>query len=253
MPRLSSITITKNNAVDIGPCLDSLAFCDECIVVDSGSTDDTVAIARAKGAIVEYHDWIGFGPQKNFAKTLAKGDWILWLDADERITPALENEIMLAVARTDIAGCKISRLSTFCGQPMRHSGWHPDYVLRLFRRERGRWSDGIGHDHVILDGPVTTIPGVILHFAVRRLEDSLIRIDRYSSIGARIMIDKGRRVSFLSAISRGLWAFFRGYVLQRGFLDGRLGFVLAVANAEGTYYRYMKAWLAGAGGRKRGE
>jgi glycosyltransferase involved in cell wall biosynthesis len=244
MPRISSITITKNNAADIGACLDSLAFCDERIVVDSGSTDDTVAIASARGAAVTYHDWEGFGPQKNFAKTLATGEWILWLDADERITPALENGIKRVVTGADVDGYRISRLATFCGQPMRHSGWHPDYVLRLFRRQRGRWSDGIGHDHVICDGRVDYLPGVILHFAVRRLEDSLVRIDRYSSIGARMMVDSGRRVSFFSGISHGLWTFFRGYVLQRGFLDGRLGFVLAIANAEGTYYRYMKAWLA---------
>lgn len=245
MAPITSITITKNNARDIADCLDSLSFCDERIVVDSGSEDDTVAIARDRGAVVAYHDWLGFGPQKNFAMTMAHGDWILWLDADERITPALETEIKKAVATNEADGYEISRLSTFLGRPMRHSGWHPDYVLRLFRRSRGRFSDGPGHDHVDCDGPVKRIPGIILHFAVRRLEESLTRIDRYSSIGAQMMLDSGRRVRFSTGIARGLWAFIRAYVLRAGFLDGPEGFLLAVANAEGTYYRYMKAWLAG--------
>jgi glycosyltransferase involved in cell wall biosynthesis len=244
MARITAITITKNNARDIGDCLDSLSFCDERIVVDSGSTDGTVEIARGRGAVVAHQDWLGFGPQKNFALTMAHGDWILWLDADERVTPALAAAIGRAVESNEAEGYEISRLSTFCGRPMRHSGWHPDYVLRLFRRGRGRWSDGAGHDRVICDGPVKRLPGVILHFAVRRLEDSIIRIDRYSTAGAQDMLAAGRRVYFLSGIAHGLWTFFRVYVLQRGFLDGSSGFLLAVANAEGTYYRYMKAWLA---------
>ncbi|HEY2229717.1 MAG TPA: glycosyltransferase family 2 protein [Xanthobacteraceae bacterium] len=242
MPRITSITITRDNARDIGDCLDSVAFCDERIVVDSGSTDETVRIARERGAMVTHQDWLGFGPQKNVALGLAHGDWILWLDADERITPALVTAIKRAVAEGAADGYEISRLSTFLGRPMRHSGWHPDYVLRLFRRERGRWSDGVGHDRVICQGPVGRIPGIILHFAVRRIEDTLVRINRYSTAGAQVMEGSGRRVSFATGIAHGLFAFFRTYVLQLGFLDGREGFLLAVANGEGTYYRYMKAW-----------
>ena len=244
MARVTAITITKDNARDIGDCLDSLSFCEERIVVDSGSTDGTVAIARARGALVAHQDWLGFGPQKNVGLSMAHGDWILWLDADERITPALADAIKRAVDTDDADGYEISRLSTFCGRPMRHSGWHPDYVLRLFRRVRGRWSEGAGHDRVIVDGRVKRLPGVILHFNVRRLEDSLARIDRYSTAGAQDIAAAGRRVWFASGITHGLWTFFRVYLLQRGFLDGTAGFLLAVANAEGTYYRYMKAWLA---------
>jgi len=243
MPRITAIVITKDNGRDIGDCLDSLAFCDERVVVDSGSTDDTVKIAREKGASVTFQEWLGFGPQKNVALGLAHGDWILWLDADERVTPALKIAIESAVESGAADGYEMSRLSTFCGRPMRHSGWHPDYVLRLFRHGRGRFSGGLGHDHVICEGKVARIPGVILHFAVRRLEDSLVRVDRYSTAGAQTMLASGRRVWFATGITRGLFAFFRTYVLQLGFLDGRLGFLLAVANAEGTYYRYMKAWL----------
>jgi glycosyltransferase involved in cell wall biosynthesis len=244
MPRITAITITKNNGRDIGDCLDSLSFCDERIVVDSGSTDRTVEIARGRGATVSHQDWLGYGPQKNVALGMAHGDWILWLDADERVTPALAVAIKRAVATGEADGYQMARLSTFCGRPMRHSGWHPDYVLRLFRRGRGRWSDGAGHDRVIVEGPVKRIDGVILHFAVRRLEDSIVRIDRYSTAGAQDMLVSGRRVRFSTGIVHGLWTFFRVFVLQRGFLDGSAGFLLAVANAEGTYYRYMKAWLA---------
>ncbi len=244
MARITAITITKNNARDIGDCLDSLSFCDERVVVDSGSTDRTVEIARERGAAVAHQDWLGYGPQKNVALGMAHGDWILWLDADERVTPALAVAIKRAVEAGDADAYQMARLSTFCGRPMRHSGWHPDYVLRLFRRERGRWSDGAGHDRVIVEGPVKRIDGVILHFAVRRLEDSIVRIDRYSTAGAQDMLASGRRVRFSTGIVHGLWTFFRVFVLQRGFLDGSAGFLLAVANAEGTYYRYMKAWLA---------
>jgi glycosyltransferase involved in cell wall biosynthesis len=244
MARITAITITKNNARDIGDCLDSLSFCDERIVLDSGSEDRTVEIARGRGATVAHQDWLGYGPQKNVALAMAHGDWILWLDADERITPALALSIQRTVEEGEACGYEMSRLSTFCGRPMRHSGWHPDYVLRLFRRERGRWSDGAGHDRVICEGPVGRIAGVILHFAVRRLEDSIMRIDRYSTAGARDMLAAGRRAGFSSGITHGLWTFLRVYVLQCGFLDGKAGFLLAVANAEGTYYRYMKAWLA---------
>jgi glycosyltransferase involved in cell wall biosynthesis len=243
MPRITAIIITRDNGRDIGDCLDSLEFCDERIVVDSGSTDDTVKIARERGALVTFQEWLGFGPQKNFALGLAHGEWILWLDADERVTPALTTAIKDAVANGTADGYEMSRLSTFCGRPMRHSGWHPDYVLRLFRRGRGRFSDDVGHDHVICNGAVARLSGVILHFAVRRLEDSLVRIDRYSTIGAQTMLASGRRVWFATGIMRGLFAFFRAYVLRLGFLDGHEGFLLAVANAEGTYYRYMKAWL----------
>jgi glycosyltransferase involved in cell wall biosynthesis len=248
MPSISAITITKNSAAHIGACLDSLAFCDERIVVDSGSTDDTVKIARDKGAKVTHQDWLGFGPQKNFALTLASGDWVLWLDSDETVTPELAESIKGAVVRGDADGYEMSRLSWFCGRPLRHSGWHPDYVLRLFRRDKGRFTTRAIHEQVALDGTVKRLPGLILHFSVARLEDALKRVDEYSTLGAQELVAQGRRVWFVTGIARGLFAFFRAYVLRAGFLDGREGFLLAVANAEGTYYRYMKAWLMGRGG-----
>lgn len=245
MSTITSITITKNAGPFFARCLDSLAFCDQRIVVDSGSTDETLEIARQKGAHVVHQDWLGFGPQKNFGLTLATGDWILWLDHDEEIPPELAAAIRRAVESRDSDGYWISRLSWFCGQPMRHSGWHPDYVLRLFRRTKGQWAGGMTHDHVVCEGRTDKLGGgLILHYPIKDLEAARAKAEYYSSVGAKEMVDKGRRVSFTSGITHGLFAFIRTYLLQLGFLDGRRGFLLAVVNAEGTFYRYMKAWLA---------
>ncbi len=244
MPRLSAIIITKNEALNIAGCLDSVAFADERIVVDSGSTDDTVAIAEGKGARVETHPFSGFGAQKNFALSLARGDWVVAIDADERVTPALAAAMQHAMAQPDADGYEMPRLSSFCGRFMKHSGWYPDYVLRLFRRERARFSDDLVHERVICQGAVARLNEPLLHVPVIRLEDALSRVDRYSTANAEMLVSAGRRVSFMSGIARGLYAFIKTYFLRGGFLDGREGFLLAVANAEGTYYKYMKAWLA---------
>lgn len=248
MPRLSAIVITRNEAAKIEACLDSLAFCDERIVVDSGSDDATVALAEAKGARVVFHEWKGFGAQKNFALEQASGDWVLSLDADERVSPELAGQITEAISAAQADGYEMPRLSTFCGRPMRHSGWYPDYVLRLFRRGRARFSDDLVHERVICEGKVARLSVPLTHHPVERLEDALSRMDRYSTAGADMVVASGRRVSFMTGILRGWWTFVRTYFLRLGFLDGREGFLLAVANAEGTYYRYMKAWLKGRQG-----
>jgi glycosyltransferase involved in cell wall biosynthesis len=243
LPRLSAIIIAKDEAANIADCLDSVAFCDERIVVDSGSTDDTVKIAEARGARVVPHPFAGYGAQKNFALSLATGDWVLSIDADERVGTALAAQIVEAVAEPRADGYEMPRRSSFCGRPMRHSGWFPDRVLRLFRRGRARFSDDAVHERAVCDGTVARLTEPLIHHPVLRLEDALSRMDRYSSAGAEMLAASGRRVSFATGILRGIWTFLRTYVLRLGFLDGREGFLLAVANAEGTYYRYMKAWL----------
>jgi glycosyltransferase involved in cell wall biosynthesis len=251
LPSLSAIIIAKNEARNIAACLDSVAFCDDRIVVDGGSTDETAQIAAAHGArvIIAPPQWEGFGKQKNLALGHARGDWVLSIDADEQVSPALAQEIMQtivqAIAADGVNGYELPRLSTFCGRPMRHSGWYPDYVLRLFRRNAARFSDDLVHERVICEGPLRRLRETLSHTPVARLEDALSRMDRYSTAGAEMLVRSSRRVSFSSGITHGLWAFLRTYVLKAGFLDGREGFLLAVANAEGTYYRYMKAWLAG--------
>lgn len=245
MPRLSAIVIAQNEAANIGACLDSVAFADERIVVDGGSRDDTVSIAEARGARVVSHAFAGFGAQKNFALSLASGDWVLSIDADERVSSALAQAIQHVIAAPRADAYEMPRLSSFCGRPMRHSGWYPDYVLRLFRRGAARFSDDAVHERVVCDGAVARLGEPLLHAPVLRLEDALSRMDRYSTANAEMMMAAGRRVWFATGIVRGLYAFFSTYVLRGGFLDGREGFLLAVANAEGTYYKYMKAWLAG--------
>ncbi len=249
MPRLSAIVIAKNEARNIEACLASLAFCDERVVVDGGSSDNTMQLAERAGARVSSHEWKGFGVQKNFALSLAAGEWVLSIDADERVTPALADEIKAAIASGVADGYEIPRLSTFCGRQMRHSGWYPDYVLRLFRRANARFSDDVVHERVICEGRIQRLSEALTHDPVERLENALSRMDRYSTAGAEKLVASGRRVWFMTGIWRGLWSFLRTYILRAGFLDGREGFLLAVANAEGTYYRYMKAWIAG---RRRG-
>jgi glycosyltransferase involved in cell wall biosynthesis len=244
VPKLSAIVITRDEAANIGPCLDSLAFCDERIVVDSGSDDETAELARAKGAQVTQHAWQGFGMQKNFALSLARGEWVLSIDADERVSPVLAAQIVSAVTSKDVHGYEMPRSSSFCGRVMLHSGWHPDYVLRLFRRGKARFSDDLVHERVICAGPIARLSEPLIHHPVSRLEDAVFRMDRYSTAGAEMLLASGRRLFFFSGIVHGIWAFLRAYVLRAGFLDGAEGFLLAVANAEGTYYRYMKAWIA---------
>jgi glycosyltransferase involved in cell wall biosynthesis len=244
MPKLSAIVITRNEAANIGECLDGLGFCDERIVVDSGSSDGTVEIAKAKGARVEVRAWPGFGPQKNYALSLATGTWVLSIDADERVPSELAGAIESVLADGSADGWEMPRRSSFCGREMRHSGWHPDYVLRLFRRGKARFDDAAVHERVICEGVVKRLGEPLIHHPVTLLEDALSRMDRYSTASAAVMVASGRSVSFLAGIGHGLYAFLKTYVLRAGFLDGAEGFLLAVANAEGSYYRYMKAWLA---------
>ena len=245
MPRLSAIIITKNEAANIGACLDTVAFADERIVVDSGSVDETVAIAESKGARVEFNAFKGFGQQFNHALSLAQGEWVFSIDADERVSEALAAELQHAIDEGLADGYEMPRLSTFCGRPMRHSGWYPDYVLRLWRRGRARWTEDLVHPRPVCDGAVVRLKQPLDHHPVIRIEQALRRMDHYSTLAADMLVARGKRVYFLSGFAHGLWTFARTYLLRAGFLDGREGFLLAVANAEGTYYKYMKAWLAG--------
>lgn len=242
---LSAVIITRNEEAMLADCLRSVAFADEIVVVDSLSSDRTVEIARAHGArVLETTDWPGFGPQKNRAIELATGDWILSIDADERVTPELASEIRAAVRSADaVAGYQLSRLSRYCGRYMRHSGWFPDHITRLFQRGRARFSDDLVHERVIVDGAVGRLNGLLLHESFGSLEQVLDKVNRYSSLSARQMAAAGKRGSLVAAVLHGLGAFVRTYLLKAGFLDGREGFMLAVSNAEGAYYKYLKLWL----------
>ena len=244
LPTLSVIVITKNEARNIENCLRSVAFADQKVVLDSGSTDETLALAIGQGAqTVVNTDWRGFGIQKNRALTLATGDWVLSLDADEQLTPALIAEIqaVLAAPKFDVYG--MPRQSSFCGQYIQHSGWSPDRVSRLFRRGYAMFSDDLVHERLVTSHKVGHLASAILHESYVNLESVLDKANRYSTAGAQILLGKGRQGSLKSALLHGLWAFFRTYILRLGFLDGRLGLVLAVSIAESTYYRYLKLWL----------
>lgn len=246
---LSVIVITKNEADSIARCLRSVRWADDIVVLDSGSTDDTVAIARGEGARVEVSaDWPGFGPQKNRVLALATGDWVLSLDADEWVPDDLAAEIRAAVADPAAADAyAMPRSSSFCGRAMRHSGWWPDHVVRLFRRGRARFSDDLVHERLVADGRVARLSCPLQHESFTNLEDVVDKMNRYSSAGAAMRVRRGKGGGVGSAVLHGIWAFLRTYVFRAGFLDGREGFVLAVANAEGTYYRYLKTWLLARG------
>jgi glycosyltransferase involved in cell wall biosynthesis len=244
-PKLSAIVITKDNERTIARCVGSLSFADEIVVLDSGSTDRTVTICRELGAIVHAsEDWPGYGPQKNRALGHASGDWVLSIDSDEWVPEALRAEIVRTLGAADAAaGYAIPRRSSFCGRFLKHSGWWPDYVVRLFRRDAGRFSDDRTHERVLLEGATRKLREPIMHEAINDLDQMLLKMNAYSSASAQSRFAEGRRAGLTTAIGHGAWTFFRTYVLRLGFLDGREGFMLAVANAEGSYYRYLKLML----------
>jgi len=242
VPRLSLIVITKNEEASIGRCLRSAAFADEMVVVDNGSTDKTVEIARAFGArVIEAPDWPGFGPQKNRALDAATGDWVLSLDADEWVEPSLAGEIRAVLVCSDAAdGYKIPRSSRFCGRVVRHCGWSPDYVLRLFRRERGRFSDDKVHEHVDVEGRIVRLKNPIEHDSITDFVDAEDKIERYAAAAATALKAKGKTASPLKARVRGLGAFLRTYIWRLGFLDGKTGWQVADYNRRYTFEKWKR-------------
>ena len=243
MQTLSIIIVARNEAINIAECVRSARFADEVIVLDSGSTDGTPELAGTEGAHVVQTDWPGYGPQNNRGIDLAAGDWFFSLDADERISPELAAEIRKAIERCDVNGFRVPRTSMYCGRFMQHGGWTPDYTRRLARRGKGRFTEHFLHANLQIEGPTGSLRQPIIHYSYRSMEAVLEKMNRYSSASARDLTGAGRKGSLGRAIGHGLWAFFRTYVLRLGFLDGRFGFMLAVSNAEGTYYRYVKLWL----------
>ncbi len=237
---LSVIIITKNEALNIRACLESVAWADEIIVVDSGSTDDTVVICLEFTPHVYIHDWPGFGPQKNRALGYASKNWVLSLDADERVTPELHAQLLKAMEDAGKDGFYLPRLSQFCGRFIRHSGWHPDYVMRLFKRTKGRFSDDLVHESVILQGRAGKLSCPLLHYSYMNEADVNRKIEQYASAAALQMFNSGKAVNGADAPVRAGWAFFRTYCLRLGFLDGVAGFNIACMNARTTYLKYRK-------------
>ena len=246
MQSLSVTIITKNEAHDIRECLQSVQWANEIIVLDSGSTDDTVAICREYTDKVMVTDWPGYGVQKNRALQQASGDWVLSLDADERVSEALQAEIKAILAAapdaatTGYVAYAIPRLSTYCGKIIRYGDWHKDYCKRLFRRGQARFQDAQVHESLEVQGKLGKLAAPLLHNTFKDLEEMLDKLNQFSSLSAGMRQQQGRSASLLTAIVHGAWTFVRGYIFRLGFLDGREGFVLAVSNAEGSYYRYLK-------------
>jgi len=248
MQTLSVIVITKNESMHIGRCLQSVSWADEIIVLDSGSSDNTVEICKQYTPHVYSTDWPGFGVQKQRALDKATSHWVLSIDADEQVTPELKLEIQQAIKKNQSDGFDIPRLSSFCGRNIKHAGWWPDYVLRLFKREAGRFSDDLVHERVIVEGQIDQLKLPLLHEAFISSEEVLAKVNNYSSLGAKKLYESGKTSSLKKAILKGLWMFFRTYIIKAAFLDGKQGFMLAVSSGEVTYYKYVKLMEISKGG-----
>jgi glycosyltransferase involved in cell wall biosynthesis len=250
-PGISACIITLNEADRIGDCLASLAFCDELVVVDSGSGDGTRDIAAAKGARVIEHAFEGFRTQKDFAVGQAKNDWVLCLDADERVTPTLRASIEAArdAGFAGAAGYRFARATEYFGAFLRHGNAYPDRVLRLFDRRRGGWRAGREiHEHAVVDGEVRTLAGDLEHRAYRSLDDQLARYGRYAAMMAIHMHARGRRARLANLVVNPGWRFVRGYLLRAGFLDGWRGFLFACMEADYVREKFARLWWLQHGG-----
>lgn len=244
-PQLSATVLARNEAENIGPCLDALSFCDEIVVLDNGSADDTAQIARDRGAnVFTVGGMPGFGALHNMASDHAAGPWILVIDADERVSPELAQEIRTAIGDPQApAGFEIPRLSSYCGQYIRHSGWWPDLTLKLYRKDKGRFNDVQVHESVRVEGPVGRLNRPLLHHTYPSLEASLDKLMHYARLGGEDLAARGKRPGLVTAWTRGGWAFAKTYFLRQGFRDGRAGVLLATGVAVYTYYKYIHAGL----------
>ncbi len=247
---LSTLVITKNEQANIGPCLASVKFANEWVVVDSGSTDGTVESARALGATVHINpEWPGFGPQKNFALAKTSHAWVLSIDADERITPELALEIQQILKQADASGKPIAlaipRLTQFCGQWIRHSGWTPDYVVRVFKRSEAQFSNDLVHERVIFMNPevqVVKLKNTLLHYSYPSPEQYWRKLEHYSRAWAEQKYAQGKKVSMAQAGLSGLAAFIKSYVFRLGVLDGAMGFAVCCMQSQAAFGKYFELY-----------
>ena len=251
--KLSVVIIASNEASNLDACIQSLSGVDECVVVEHGSTDNTVEIARCLGVrLLQTPDWPGFGPQKNRALNAATGEWILSIDADERVTPELALEITAALQNARATGrdiaFEIPRLTQFCGVWIRHCGWTPDYVLRLFKRGQARFSDDLVHEKLQLlsaDTRVVRLKNPLLHYSYPTPEHYWRKLQRYSQDWARQRHASGQKTSIARAALSAMTAFVRSYVFQLGFLDGAMGFAVCTMQAQAAFGKYFELYCLG--------
>ena len=243
MEPVSATLITHNEAVNIEEALQSLAWADEIVVVDSGSTDATIEICRRYTGRIFRRDWTGFVDQKNYAVSQAAHDWIIALDADERIGSELAREINdLRRAGFQKAGYRMPRVAYFMGRWIRHGDWYPDYQLRLFDRRLSLWRGGRVHESVRVEGTPGLLRGEIQHYTYRSLSDYLRRLETYSTLAARDYQADGRKASLARMLGNPCAAFLKGYMLKRGFLDGAPGLMVAIMGAVSVYFKYAKLY-----------
>jgi glycosyltransferase involved in cell wall biosynthesis len=241
VPKLSVTVITHNEGSSIAAALESVSWADEIIVVDSHSSDETTAIARQFTPLVLVRDWAGYGPQKNYAAARATNDWILSIDADERITPALADEIKaLMQAGPAAQGYRLPRVTYYLGRWIRSTDWYPDFHLRLYDRRSARWSERKVHESVETQGQVEKLRGEMLHYPYRDVSEHLLKIDRYTTLTAEQWASEGRRATAFQAFIYPRLAFFRNYILRRGFRDGQTGLLVSLLNSYYVFLKYAK-------------
>ncbi len=237
---LSAIVITFNEAEKIEKCLKSLKFCDEIVVVDSGSTDHTLDIAARYTQRIFIEQWKGFGLQKQSALEKAAGEWVLSIDADEEVPEPLAEEIIGSVKSNLYSGFMIPRKNLYGSKWLRHGGQYPDHVLRLFKREAGRFTDSVVHERVVVEGRVGKLSNPIVHHAFEDLSSMLEKMNRYSSLGAEQMLKNGKKANSFSPFIHAMALFLKDYIFRGGFLDGREGFNVALLKSLGVYFKYQK-------------
>jgi glycosyltransferase involved in cell wall biosynthesis len=246
VPSLTVTVITRNESDNLADALESVRWADEIVVVDAQSTDDTVAIARRFTERVLVQPWPGYVAQKNYAAEEARFDWILSLDADERVSPALADEIRARLASAPgEAGFRVRRASFYLGRWLRSTDWYPDYQLRLYDRRRAHWDGQYVHEAVKADGRVGTLRGELLHYPYRDISHHLQTIDRYTTLAAQQAAERGRRASALDVLVRPMLAFLRNYVLRLGFKDGQAGLVVSLLNSHYVLLKFAKLWDLG--------
>lgn len=244
---LSVVLITKNEAENLEACMHSVSWADEIVLLDSGSTDGTLEIARRFTDKI-YVDalWQGFGLQRQKAQEKANGDWILFVDADERVTPELKNEIHALLQIDDRQKIyAVPRLSWAFGSFIRHSGWYPDYVVRIYPRKQARYNDAVVHEKVISGEELSVVflHGDLLHYTFRNLEQWVNKTARYASAWGQDRFLKGKKGSVGAAIGHAIGYFCTAFLLRRGFLDGRAGLILALLGAYSRFLKYIDLWL----------
>lgn len=243
MKKISAVIITKNEERNIERCLQSVQWVDEVVVVDSGSIDNTLDICRKYKCIIVETDWLGFGKTKQLSIESASNDWVLSIDADEEVTEELKTEIITTLSQDKIAsGYKIKWLSYYVNSWIRHSGWNKNYKIKLFNRNHGKFNDSMIHERVIIEGEVVKLKNVLRHHTYPDLKTFLLKTESYAQTGAQVKFDEGKSGSLLTAYIHGAVTFFKMYIIKAGFLDGKIGLILATNYAFAVYYKYLKLW-----------